>query len=172
MNPNKSTTEPPAPEQEKVSAGQIDHCLVETHKHVRSVQAKIMVFVKELLDRAMSHDKTKFEEPELSIFAAHTDKLAKITYGSEEYKESLEATKQAIEHHHAKNRHHPEFHKNGINDMTLVDLVELLSDWKASTERVRNGNIRKSLETNVKRYNIDSQLAQILDNTVREYFED
>ncbi len=149
----------------------INKCLAETHKHVRCVQEKIMIFVQDLQNRMLKHDDSKFQEPELSFFAANTDNLSKAVYGSDEYKACLEATKPAIEHHYAKNRHHTEFHKNGINDMTLVDLIEMLSDWKAATERVKNGNIRQSLEVNVKRYNIDSQLAQILENTIKEYFE-
>ena len=46
----------------------------------------------------------------------------------------------------------------------------MLVDWKAATERVKNGNIRKSIEHNAKRYGISEQLTGILENTVREYF--
>ena len=47
--------------------------------------------------------------------------------------------KPAIDHHYANNRHHPEHWPNGINDMTLMDLIEMLADWKAATARNKNG---------------------------------
>jgi len=145
---------------------------VETHKHVRNVQEKINLFVTDLIKRSENHDNSKFEEPELSIFAENTPKLSQTEYGTPEYKALLEEIKPAIDHHYANNRHHSEHWPNGINDMTLVDLIEMLADWKSATERVKNGNIRKSVETNAKRYNIDSQLTKILENTVREYFNE
>jgi hypothetical protein len=147
------------------------NCLNETHKHVRSVQKYLNIFIKEIISRGEIHDDSKFEEPELSIFADNTEKLGKTEYGSEEYKALLEEVKPAITNHYSKNRHHPEHWQNGINDMTLVDLLEMLADWKAATARNKNGNIRTSIDHNSKRYHIDAQLTQILHNTVREYFK-
>jgi hypothetical protein len=54
--------------------------------------------------------------------------------------------------------------------MNLLDLVELLVDWKAASERHNDGNIRKSIEINKTRYGIDSQLVKIFENTVKEMF--
>lgn len=151
---------------------QILNCLNETHKHVRSVQKYINIFIKDLINRGEVHDDSKFEEPELSIFAEKTERLGKTEYGTDEYKQLLEEVKPALTNHYAKNRHHPENWPDGINDMTLMDLVEMLADWKSATARNKNGNIRKSIDHNSKRYNIDSQLTKILHNTVREYFKE
>ena len=90
-----------------------------------------------------------------------------LTYGSEEYQASLDALKPALEHHYASNRHHPEHFVNGINDMTLIDVLEMFCDWKASTLRQNDGNLLKSIETNAERFNMDGQLKQILMNTAR-----
>lgn len=57
-----------------------------------------------------------------------------------------------------------------IGEMTLMDLMEMLCDWKAATQRNKNGNIRKSIEINADRYKINAQLRKILENTVRELF--
>lgn len=145
-------------------------CLAETHKHVRKVQANLNLFVMSILNRGEHHDDSKFEDPELEIFASNMAQLAKVQYGSPEYEDMMRQTRPAIEHHYSKNRHHPEFHKNGIDDMTLVDLVEMLADWTAATERNKNGNIRKSIEMNADRFNITPQLRRILENTVKELF--
>ena len=59
---------------------------------------------------------------------------------------------------------------NGIRDMTLLDLVEMLCDWKAASERHQDGNIRKSIEHNAGRFDIPPVLAGILENTVKEVF--
>lgn len=54
-----------------------------------------------------------------------------------------------------------------VNDMTLVDVLEMLVDWKAASERHTDGNIRKSIEVNTERFGLSPQLATILENTVR-----
>jgi hypothetical protein len=55
--------------------------------------------------------------------------------------------------------------------MTLIDLCEMIADWKAATLRHANGDIAKSLEINQKRFKYTDELKQILLNTVKEYFE-
>ena len=142
--------------------------LYDTHQHTVLVARNIGKMTKSLIDRATNHDSSKFESPEREIFAENADKLSQTQYGSAEYQNLLATVKPAIEHHYANNRHHPEFHKNGIEDMTLVDLVELLADWTAATKRMKNGNIRKSIEKNSERFNISPQLRKILENTVKE----
>ncbi len=148
----------------------INNCLAHTHKHVRKVQSFLNQFIQDLIKRGENHDDSKFEEPELTIFAEHTEKLGQVQYGSEEYKKCLELTKAAREHHYANNDHHPEFHKNGIDDMDLIQICELICDWRAASERNKNGNIRKSIEINAEKYNISPQLRRILENTVKKYF--
>ena len=137
----------------------------ETRKHIANVVKFMNIIVTELLLRAQNHDASKLESPELELFTIWTEKLAACTYGSETYKEFLEQLKPALEHHYASNKHHPEHYKNGINDMTLVDLVELLVDWGSACKRHNDGNLRKSIEINSKRFGIDSQLTKILENT-------
>jgi len=53
-----------------------------------------------------------------------------------------------------------------ISGMDLSDLVEMLCDWKAATLRHSDGDIMKSLELNIQRYEIDEQLATVLKNTI------
>lgn len=150
----------------------INYCLAETHKHVRRVQHYLNMFIHDLIRRGENHDNSKFEEPELSVFAENTDRLSKCQYGSDEYKKSLETIKPALDNHYSKNRHHPEHWPDGIEGMTLIDLMEMLVDWKASTERVKDGNIRRSIAINSERYKMSPQLRTIFENTVREYFKE
>lgn len=142
----------------------------ETLKHVNEVRANIWTMIKELDRRAQVHDASKFEEPERSVFATNTPKLANTEYGSEEYTKLLEEVKPAIDHHYSKNTHHPEHWPNGIDDMDLLDLVEMLVDWIAATKRNKNGNVHKSIEHNQGRFNMSPQLTSIFKNTVNRYF--
>jgi hypothetical protein len=79
--------------------------------------------------------------------------------------------KPALDHHYANNSHHPEHYKNGIDDMSLLDLVEMICDWKAASERHNNGNIRKSIEVNGKRFEMSPQLIRIFENTADLLFK-
>lgn len=144
----------------------------DTWKHIHRVGALINKCVKELLNRAEKHDMSKLELPEVALFEEFTPKLAESTYGSEEYNSFLSAMKPALDHHYANNRHHANHFKNGIEDMNLIDLLEMISDWKAASERHNDGNIRKSIEINANRYNISPQLTKILENTADFLFKD
>lgn len=138
----------------------------DTLKHSLRVGALVGQAVKELVDRSVQHDLSKTREPELSVFNEFTPKLKTSTYGSDEYKGFLAAMGEGLAHHYAANRHHPEhFGEAGIGGMTLVDLVEMLADWKAATERHADDNLRRSLEIQKERFGISDQLAAILTNT-------
>lgn len=137
----------------------------DTMLHIERVRDLLNWCVTDLLLRGTRHDQSKLESPEVEAFTEFTSKLAASTYGSEEYEKFKLAMKPALDHHYANNRHHPEHFKNGVNDMNLFDIVEMLMDWKAASERHHNGNILKSIEVNAKRFGLDSQLVRILENT-------
>lgn len=145
----------------------IEECRVATQAHIERVRKYIRFFTEKLTDRGERHDQSKLSSPEVELFAEHTERLNQIEYGSDEYKQELEALKPALEHHYAVNSHHPEHWPHGLDDMSLWDVCEMLCDWKASSERNKNGNLLKSIEINAKRFNIDPQLTQILLNTAR-----
>lgn len=79
----------------------------------------------------------------------------------------MKGLKPALDHHYANNMHHPEAHENGIDGMTLYDIVEMFLDWRAAVERHDDGDIMKSIEHNEKRFKINPQLSQIFRNTVK-----
>lgn len=149
----------------------IAECKIETMIHIDNVRKFIKFMTDRLTQRGIDHDASKLVSPELEYFAQHTKSLASTSYDSEEYKQHLEALKPALDHHYSQNSHHPEHYPNGISDMTLIDIVEMICDWKASTLRTSDGNLLKSIERNTERFQIDDQLKQILINTAK-LFED
>lgn len=150
----------------------IAECQVETQKHIEKVRKYIRFLTDKLITRGVNHDATKLQSPEVELFTEFTPKLAELEYNSEEYKECLRQLRPALDHHYATYRHHPEHFENGITDMNLIDLCEMIADWKAASERHNTGNLIKSIEINAKRFNIDAQLKQILLNTAKLYDEE
>jgi len=142
----------------------------ETFRHIERVRNLLNICVVELLKRGQLHDQSKMASPEVELFTEYTEKLAGTTYGSTEYDEYKAKMKPALEHHYANNRHHPEHFKNGVEDMNLLDIVEMLCDWKAASERHHDGNIRKSIEINANRFNLSPQIVKILENTADVLF--
>lgn len=140
----------------------------QTIKHIDRVQQLVGQAVTNLVRRAIIHDKSKLETPEVEVFEEFTTKLAGSTYGSEEYEGFRAAMKPALDHHYAHNSHHPEHYPDGIQGMSLLDLTEMICDWKAATERHNDGNIMKSMEINQKRFGYSDELKRILLNTVIE----
>ena len=160
-----------AAENEQEKKMSIAECRVETQKHIEKVRYYIRFITDSLTTRGVKHDAIKLESPEIEIFTEHTECLANMKYNSPEYKEHLAAMKPALDHHYANSRHHPEHFANGINDMNLIDIIEMVCDWKASSERQKDGNLLKSIEQNAQRFGYCDQLKQIFINTARLFDE-
>ena len=141
----------------------------ETSVHIKRVQTLIVEARENLTRRAFAHDASKFEEPEKSAFDRLLAlRLSDIPYGSDEYRAYLKAEQPAIQHHYEQNSHHPEHYPEGISGMSLLDLIEMVPDWKAASERGKDGSLAASIEQTIGRFGIEPQLAQIIRNTVRE----
>ncbi len=141
-----------------------------TAAHIRRVGDLLVEQSHALMKRAVHHDSSKWSVAEYPYFEEATPRLADLVYGSEEYRQQMIAIKPAIKHHQATNSHHPEHYPNGISDMDLLDLVEMLCDWKAAGERQVDGDILRSLEINKERFGIDDQLYNVLRTTAIRWF--
>jgi hypothetical protein len=141
----------------------------DTQDHIDKV-ADYLGHVSYLLERrASEHDASKLEDPEKSGWDEATPKLKELTYGSEEYRQVLRDIKPIVQHHYANNSHHPEFWGAGIDGMSLLDVIEMLCDWKAASLRTaQTQTFLNSLEYNKKRFEISDQLYNILVNTAKE----
>jgi hypothetical protein len=140
----------------------------ETMMHVERVCLYLNEVIARLAWRGVAHDASKFRSPEKEVFDQVSPLLSSMVYGSDEYKAALERLQPALAHHYAHNPHHPEHYANGIAGMSMIDLIEMLCDWKAAGERRADGNMADSLRINRERFAIDDQLAGILENTARE----
>jgi len=172
-----------------------DDCIRDTKEHISQVREFMMIVANQIIQRALVHDKSKLESPEVEIFTEYTPKLKSSTYGSDEYKGFLKGMGKALKHHYENNSHHPEHYKkyvcNGcfkefkqmpnhcnvcmysqfqeepdITQMNLLDIIEMFCDWKAATMRHNDGDIRKSIELNQKRFRYSDDLKKIFENTI------
>jgi hypothetical protein len=159
-----------------------DDVMRETVKHVRRVGNLMLDVIERLSRRAMQHDDSKFSEVEFPAFAAETPGLKELTYGSDEYKAAIKRLGPALDHHQFCNSHHPEYYawdsigqppdfdecvKNGtaFGKMDLLDLIEMLADWKAATERHADGDLRRSIQQNAARFGYGDGTVQLLMQT-------
>ena len=136
-------------------------------KHMQKVGTQIRIVCNELMNRAVIHDESKLSDAEIHRgYEAHWDKIdKKIDWGTPEYDEHCKAFKDIIDLHREGNRHHPEFHTNGVGDMDLIDIMEMFCDWWASGD-----DLDKSIECNAEKYSFENSiLHDILRNTARRY---
>ena len=145
-----------------------------TIDHISNVRRKIFTVVVDLLDRSEKHDKSKTEHPEKEVYDKYTPMLRELEYGSKEYESTRKEMGEALQHHYEHNRHHPEYFVDGVDGMNLIDMLEMLADWKAASERMKDGtgDLRKSIEINCspERFNVDEKIKLLLLNTA-SYFE-
>jgi hypothetical protein len=140
----------------------------DTLNHIRRIIELMNHVTQKLSYRAYIHDRSKLVEPEKPLIDACPLKLSEMKYNSPAYKRSLEKLGTALKHHYAVNKHHPQYWEHGVNDMSLLDVIEMLIDWKSATERVKDGDIYKSIKINQKRFGLSDQLVNILENTAKE----
>jgi hypothetical protein len=140
----------------------------DTFQHIFRVRELLDRAASNLLDRGIAHDTSKLQEPEKSAYDIITPRLKELTYGSEEYRASLREMKPAIQHHYAVNPHHPEHYAEGVSGMSLFDLIEMVMDWRAASERHADGDIWRSLQINRERFKLSDQLYEIIVRTFKE----
>lgn len=140
----------------------------DTKKHINYVQIFMSKVVVDLLERSYEHDLSKFSNEEALIYAKVTPMFKGLTYGTPEHKEVSDKLGPAWEHHKNSNDHHTGYHENGINDMNLMSIIEMVCDWKAASMRDPNQKFEESCLMNCKKYGADDQLTRIIMNTAFE----
>ena len=118
-----------------------------TKEHIARVAANLRILATvtnygdELASRAESHDASKFEPEERIPYVWLTEFHRKRHCGETfEYPRGIEErVRRAIDHHVTSNRHHPEYHADP-NDMTEIDLIEMVCDWTAMSQEFEQDN--------------------------------
>jgi hypothetical protein len=123
-------------------------------------------FMAQLENRLKTHDDSKLNDPrEKEMFDKWAPELKERVFGTDAYKIALDGMGEGIKLHYKANRHHPEHFEHGVNDMTLMDVVEMLCDWMAAAQ-ARNTHV--DLAHAAERFGLSEQLVKIFANTLRE----
>jgi len=137
--------------------------------HKERVKSKMNIFIADLCNRAVKHDDSKLEPPEINGFE-EMDREPRYKYGTSEYFDKMHRYEWIFKHHYKINRHHPDHFPNKINDMTLVDLIEFLCDiFSYKKDNISLSAAKDLVEEHIRRFNISEDLSTILKNTVYEY---
>jgi hypothetical protein len=141
----------------------------DTQEHISKVAFNLDAIMSNLGHRSLVHDRSKFGPVEKEAFDLLTPRLKNLKYGSDEYRTTLREMKTALTHHYEHNSHHPEHWEHGVLDMSLMDILEMLADWKAAGERhVPPNSLENSIAHNTERFKLSPELTQILYTTARE----
>lgn len=141
--------------------------LAETKVHISTVRTYLRYVAGLLQIRGELHDASKLQEPEAAGYAEMPRAFQGKPYGTPEYMAVIEMFRPVVEHHYANNSHHPEHWPNGVSDMSLLDVIEMLCDWYVASKR-KGADFEESIQKSVERFGIDPQLASILKNTAKE----
>lgn len=140
--------------------------LTDTLVHIGEVREALGEVTHDLQQRGVAHDRTKLQEPEFSVFCSTRPEFKKANYGTPEYAAVVKKANVAVDHHYANNRHHTAFHANGIEDMNLLDVLEMLADWKAAARRSPDLTFKDSLPRAFSKYRIDPIMQRMIVNTL------
>ena len=131
-------------------------------RHCQNLRHALGKIITDLIDRSEMHDYSKLEDDEFNS-VIHYQKLDGLEYGSDEYNDKMKEitglTGKGWELHCKRNSHHPEYHDN-IDDMELLDIIEMVCDWKAAnaTYNTSGQSFRQGAEICLLKY--DFNVAQ------------
>jgi hypothetical protein len=138
--------------------------------HIRRVQKRLNDFIFELHKRLYTHDASKLEEPEYSLWRK-MDSEPRYPYGTKEYKDKMKRHERVFKLHYKHNRHHPEhFEFEGVSGMDLIDLIEMLIDWISYKDEISVEDAIQLVEIQSNRYNLSYDLKCILKNTLINHY--
>jgi Family of unknown function (DUF5662) len=136
-------------------------------QHIQWLMEGMCWIQSQLMLRMLTHDRTKIEADELDAYAEIVPHFKDFEYGTEEHEAHGNKLEGAWTHHTSHNKHHVEHFEQGMVDMTLIDIIEMVCDWRAASLRSGSFDYKRSLEIAKKSNSIPSMLAQIIENTCR-----
>ena len=137
-----------------------DEVLTDVIRHISEVNENLHEVIADLTKRGISHDRSKFEPIEFDAFVKTRPKFKAANYGSPEYKACVEEIAESISHHYSLNRHHTKFFKGGFADMNLIDIIEMLADWRAASRRSPDLSFLDSLPKAFEMYGIPPNMQK------------
>ncbi len=137
-------------------AKELARCL----RHIMTVQGLLRRVARQLLDRADGHDLSKLAPDELGGMIEIDAIAGRYGLNSPEYMAALSG--EAIQLHQSRHSHHPEYHPNGIEDMDIFDLIEMVCDWKAANQLRGHPEWGKSVDMMAERLSLSPEYVLLI----------
>jgi len=147
--------------QEKMTEEMLNVFILRSNRHIQLVRSNLLMMEnfmnlekKLILERAIAHEISKFYSPERSGYIwltwGHHCKNMGLDFECSEFTESL--IELAVNHHRSSNSHHPEAFAD-IEDMSELDILEMVCDWTAMSQELKlnNGSCMNWARVNIDR---------------------
>ena len=156
----------------------VEHFTTRTQEHIDRVKKFLLLLdgtgdftPEEITQRGEAHDADKFTD-EKFIPYVWVDEYYRIKNSGEEVpadvKAAYDATREASGDHVTINRHHPESHED-LNDMTDLDVAEMVSDWSAMAEELGAGSARGWADKNVgTKWKLDEEHVELIYSMIEQ----
>lgn len=119
----------------------------------------------ELTERAIEHDQSKFSEEEREGYIWLTWMYQNRAVSQPNFIRNR--VEKSLQRHRQSNRHHPEAHSNP-NDMSLLDLVEMVCDWTAVAQQIGESSALAWARANIKRWPFSAASQEKVFNIIDE----
>ena len=114
------------------------------------------------------HDTDKLKEPLKSSYDKYTEELNNLSFSSDKLSKLIDQYKEFSKSHYDNADHHPNKH-NGVQNMPIPNLIEMLCDWCARLEQTSESNLRERIyayiDKQAEELKFDNALASILKNS-------
>jgi len=121
-------------------------------RHMKALEGFDDFSADELDERAREHDKDKYADSDLVLPYIWVTEYHRVnnSEGSvdDELQEMYDLANKATGKHVKQNLHHPEAHA-ALDDMTPLDLAEMVCDWSAMAEEMDEGSARGWADKNI-----------------------
>ena len=136
-------------------------------RHTGLVMAYLTRFSNVLEHRAAIHDLSKFSDDEFNGFVKINQIAREHKYGSPEYRKAIRET-NVVPLHYSRHPHHPEHYQGGIDEMSLIDIIEMVADWKAASETYGQTSLKESLEIQKDRFRLRLEHLYLIELIIDE----
>ena len=136
-------------------------------QHTQWLMEGMSYVITNLLTRLLTHDRSKIGPDELDLYAKIVPGFKGLVYGTKEHEEHGKKLGPAWQAHCLDNRHHVEHFENGLHDMHLLDLIEMVCDWRAASLRSGKFDYETSVKQFANKNNVSHDLVTIIHNTCK-----
>ena len=136
-------------------------------RHRGLIQKYLYGLSRKLEACAVEHDLSKLGVDEFAGFVKINKVAREYPYGSKEYKASLKGN-NIINLHFSRNRHHPEYHDAQVADMGLLDIIEMVCDWKSASTVYGKTTLLEALEVQIERFDLTKEHLYLIKLIIEE----